>query len=254
MARHWSGTGPEYRLDWGDRVWILKIDAECPGLRSGDGDGPILGLEGIATAGRWVRDALSGSTLTGFEVRGGRVEATYEPRGWAPLVVRAAWGPSGIDGVDLEIEIRAGTGERLEALEIMLVSARAVPIEASAAREVWPRDASTAALSYDGREPDPDRLTTRPPGFPEGLMGRFGRSDGTDRVYAELVNPGDVSRRVVPVGPSAADRPTFRTGLFGFDLEKGVVFRSRLRGLWVKLAEIEARDRAFQAEPPPLST
>ena len=157
MSPRWGGSGPEFDLVWGGRTWRLKVDDARPGLRTQDEDGaeivgPLLALEGVAEVGRWEPDALSGATLIGYERRFERVEATYAPPGWGDLTVRAAWEPSGHDGVDLEIQMSALSVDQLKAVEVKLMSV--LPERPTARRRRWvePRDVRSAGLSYDGRE------------------------------------------------------------------------------------------------------
>src|SRR5262245_24191100 len=89
----WTGSGPEYTVEWGDETWTLRLDAVRPGLTRYD-FGPLLALEGLAEVGRWDPDALNGTCLIGQECRFNRVEATYAPAGWSETFVRAAWRPS----------------------------------------------------------------------------------------------------------------------------------------------------------------
>jgi hypothetical protein len=160
--------------------------------------------------------------------------------------------------VDLEIELSTRSVGELRHVEVRVASLwpsdqhGAVP----AARWVEPRDARCAALSYDGREPDLSGLTTLPPRASTFLTPRL-VADG-DRLYAEMVHPQDVSRRIREGGRTLARARTTRYGLFGYDLERGVVLRGRLRGIW--LSSPSAKEEAFRhmeqflAEPPPLST
>jgi hypothetical protein len=263
MARDWFGTGPEFHLEWGERTWTLKVDDVRPGLRTSSPDlGPLLSLEGVAEAGRWAPDALSGATLLGCELHGRRVEATYAPLGWGALFVRAAWTPSGDDGVDLEIQVYALSVGLLTAVEVKVVSQFPEPASARTSapivRWVEPRDAHSAALSYDGREPDLRALTTLPPREAAFHSPRLVVPDEADSwLYAEMVHPDDVSRRIREGGRTLALAHTTRYGLFGHDLEKGVVLRARLRGLWLrsenaKQTALERFDE-FLHEPLPLT-
>ena len=80
------------------------------------------------------------------------------------------------------------------------------------------------------------------------------------RNYAEMVRPDDCSRRffsgVFEGGCPPDGAIWIRYGLFGHDLEKGVVLRGRIRGIWAdsRSADQEARRRyeAFLSEPPAL--
>jgi len=254
MARKWRGEGPTYHVDWGGRTWVLRVDERRPCLRAEDDEvGPFLGLFGVAESGRWAPSALCGATLLGHECRLGRVEATYAPLGWGALRVRAAWSPSADDGIELEVQVSARSVGRLHAVEVMVVSGMWYEPE-KASRFVEPRDARSAALSYDGREPGLGGLTTLPPRDACPNLRRFGTSVGPP-YYAEFIHSRDVSRRITRGGSAA--RAT-RLALFGHDLERGVVLRARVRGHWLgdespRRRAFELRD-AFLREPPPLTT
>lgn len=262
MSRRWNGPGPEFDLAWGGRTWTLKVDDPSPGLRvRGEPVGPLLGLEGVAAVGRWAPEALSGASLVSFERRFERVEATYGPQGWDDLIVRAAWSPSGADGVDLEVQIHALSVDQLRAVEVKLASVLPEPSGSSRPKRwVEPRDARSAALSYDGREADLRGLTTLPladesaPLAPRVLPGPW--DDG--RTYIEMVHPNDAARRITEAGKATSLGHTTRYGLFGYDLEKGVVLRARLRALWTnsptaRQDALELYER-FKSEPLPLGT
>jgi hypothetical protein len=262
MTRSWDGTGPEFTLEWGGRPWTLKVDRPRPGLHiQGEAIGPLLGLEGIAAIGHYANDAFSGSTLVGFERRLHRIEATYAPPDWGDLTIRAAWGPWGDEGIDLEVQVSALSVDLLKALEVKLASVLPEPA-ASGRPKRWvePRDARSASLSYDGREGDIRGLTTLPPAeessplAPRVIPGPW--DDGWS--YIEMVHPHDASRRITEAGKPTSLGHTTRYGLFGHDLERGVVLRARLRGIWTNSSR--ARGEAlehyegFLNEPLPLGT
>jgi len=80
----------------------------------------------------------------------------------------------------------------------------------------------------------------------------------TSPTYIELIHPDDVSHAA---GPHVRDHDgpgSVRHALFGYDLEKGIILRGRLRGTWLlgppDEAEIDRRRRAFLREPLPLGT
>ena len=138
----------------------------------------------------------------------------------------------------------------------MIVASRfgePVDIE-TAPRVVIPRDGSAAALSYDGREPTLSGLSTAPPGD-EPALWRVPKSGRDGWTYLEMVHPEDASRRILE---GTLPYRSIRYGLFGYDLERGVVLRGRLRGVWLSKdrahSEGEAVYRGFLAEPPPLTT
>ncbi len=126
-------------------------------------------------------------------------------------------------------------------------------------QRVLPLDARSAALSYDGREPDgvlsclttlPIDSQTRPNIFsPPGVA--------TGTTYIEMVRPNDAARQI-HLEPSDPDLPVLERiactyGLFGHDMEKGVVFRARLRACWLDAGNdgtrIESLYTSFLDEP-----
>jgi hypothetical protein len=253
LERAWEGSGSGYRLEWGGLEWTVEPGASPVGFRA-EGLGPLLALEGLAASGRRDADAFGAASLRGVEVRQGRLEATFVPQGWPELTVRAAWWPVGERGVGLEVELGTRSVGELRGVEVLVRSQLGGAVLAGAPRSVEPRDARAAALSYDGREPDVAGLTTEPPG-PVGypwLVPQSGREGAT---YLEMVHPDDAARRV-HVGRLPYDLTVY--GLFGYDLERGVVLRGRMRGFWLPKAaaytEAERLYAEFLREPPPLTT
>jgi len=62
-------------------------------------------------------------------------------------------------------------------------------------------------------------------------------ADQADLYYMELVQPNDVARRIIVEPfeqPARRCSLSTRYGLFGHDVEKGVVLRARLRGCWIR--------------------
>jgi len=260
MSRSWDGDGPEFIVPWGGRTWTLKVDDPQPGLRLVDeGTGPLLGLEGLSALGHTSTDVFSFKTLVAWERRSDRVEATYAIETWGGLSVRAVWSLWEENGIDLEVQISASSVGELKALEVKLASVLPEPAVGSRPKRwVEPRDARSAGLSYDGRELDVRGLTTLPPCdesnllVPRVLPGPWG--DGWS--YIEMVLPHDVARRITEAGKPSSLGHTTRYGLFGHDLEKGVVLRARLRALWSQAKDPRQEalelDERFRHEPPPL--
>jgi hypothetical protein len=265
MTRAWHGEGPNFTVAWGGDDWTLSVEGQHPGLRPGKSLpalGPLLSLDGVAAPGRCAPTALSDATLVGLERRHDRIEATYAPLGWGALYVRAAWSPIGTDGIDLEVQGQALSVGQLRSLEVKLFSSLAPPADAPspALRWVEARDAQCASLSYDGREADLRGLTTLPPRESAFLAPRLVPVDlhGEPWLYAEMVHPHDISRRIREAGRTLAQAHNTRYALFGLDLEKGVVLRARLRAVWLRGAD--AKERAFEhfeeflSAPLPLGT
>lgn len=126
-------------------------------------------------------------------------------------------------------------------------------------RAVFPRDAQAARLSYDGRCPELGTMLCGPTGVAPLVVWRL---PGGEVSYLEMCHVQDAARLVLgrPAGGAS-----WRTapllgefGLFGQDLEKGVILRGRLRGVWLaRQADLEvARElfHRFLEEPPPLAS
>ena len=253
MAREWTIDGPVYEIDWGGERWALSLESSTPGLRFPP-FGPLLALEGVSEPARGERGIFSDAALLGHECRFNRVEATFAPRDWSELFVRAAWSPWEEAGMDLEVQVHALTVDRLRALEVTILSAFAPLPEQGSLRSVEPRDRFSAAMSYDGREDDLNGLVSGPVGLitTPWLAPKSGREGWT---YVEMARPQDLSRRI---HEGRLPFVATRYGLFGHDLEKGVVLRARLRALWlpksIAFTEAERAFTDFLNEPPPLTT
>jgi hypothetical protein len=261
MSKRWSGEGPVFEiLQWGGLAWTLKVDDDFPGLRA-DGYGPLLGLAGVSASGRRQAHACSAKTLLRTECRFERVEATYALPDWGATTVQATWISASADTVDLHIEVITQSVDLLRKLEVELLSCwpHAGSPPPRPLRWVEPRDARSAGLSYDGRESDLHGLTTLPPRESTFLTPRIVPDERRDGwTYVEMIHPDDVTRRIREGGRTLATAKTTRYGVFGYDLEKGVVLRARLRGIWIHSPEAKeeafARMEQFLHEPPPLTT
>jgi hypothetical protein len=267
---HWTGLGPDFSVSWGGRPWTLELDDASPGLRF-DSDRAavkLLSLHGLAQAGRFESGVFTRANLVGFERVRSRVQATFAPRGWGGLVVRAAWTPIvRRDAIELEIQVSCTSVGEIHDLEVMVVSQVSDEgREQRPAVRMEARDARSAALTYDGRESAValGDMTTVPLSKSPQLSFRprvFARQDRqADAFYVEMAQLNDVARRItgdhVLDGASTPLAVFTRYGLFGHDLEKGVVLRSRLRGYWISslTPEDDAQSlyQEFLREPLPL--
>jgi hypothetical protein len=217
MWNRWNGSGPCFGLRWGGRIFELATDSERPGLRElQGGPGVLLGLDALADQGRLGVGALGKSSLVSVENRLGRVEAVYAPEGWGMLRVRAAWIPRSDDVLDLEIQLQAASVGDLKAVEVLVSS-----------------DLGKDAAGSDS--PFLAHLAS-----PSGAASSY---------YVEMVHPDDRS-------PHPGKRSPGRYALFGLDLERGVILRGRLRGIWLASEPVEAEvSRLFDEfvkEPLPL--
>jgi hypothetical protein len=248
-GKGWRRIGDGFGVDWADAAWTFGIADGRAGLLREGGPGPFLCVTGLAAVGRRNDGAFTADSLVGIDVVHGRLLATFEPAGWHGLTVRAGWGLCRDGrGMDLEIQATATSVGALRRLEIL--AAARPPADASPDSEprllVEPRDRSAAGSSYDGREPDDvlTRLATLEVGRRSAPIVRDG--------YFEIAHPDDAARTIraeMDMGRST------RHGFFGFDLERGVVLRGRLRGVFLDDPRSwrDERDR-FLAEPPPLRT
>lgn len=263
----WRGRGPDFELDWAGLSWRLKLDGPRPGLELVGSEGALLlGLAGLAARGRSCCWEYERPILTKFDCLFGRVESSYTFPDWGGLALRASWSviPE-IEGLDLEVQISADSVDFLKALEVQVVTrlddTAGPELDRSAVEAVVePRDRESAALSYDGREPWEilRRLSTLP--VPARIGAGFAPSVietpwlGAGRRYVEFVHPDDVARRQTERRAGAG--AGLRYGIFGHDLEKGVVLRSRMRGFWapgpVSGEDIDASYREFREAPLPL--
>jgi len=229
-----------------------------------------LALDGVAAVGRFDPTALSAKSLVRVERLAERVEATYAVSRWGGLEVRASWSPtSRHDGIDLEVQVSASSVGELRGLETFVCSRIAAPGTATGEPvSIWvqPRDTRSAGFSYDGRTPAADlrRLTTLPlhdslaPGLSQ--VAALGPGRESAGCYLEMAHPHDVARRVFwgqrPPDTASTGELHIGYGLFGHDLEKGVVIRARIRGLWISGRDMAVLPpvalREFVAMPPPL--
>jgi hypothetical protein len=273
MQATWERAGSDYVLILANQSWRLGLGGTRPGLAGPDQwttGGALLALDGLAATGRSDPTAFRAENLVSVELFRSRVEATYAPAGWADLKVRASWSPTRDGkGVDLEVQVTALSVGELRAVEVF-VSSFVGPGDSAGALtiEVLPRDRRAAGLSYDGRESAEvlHRLRTAP--VPDGAANGISpvalgwSHDDHFTSFLEMVHPDDAARRMIirriASGQPEGDVVAIRNGLFGYDLERGVVLRGRLRGLWVtepaeQLAgKAGSEFRRFLDEPPPL--
>jgi len=249
----WEPSNGSWAIRWGGSVWTLDQTEGRFGPRADDGSNRrLLTLEGLAATGGREDGVFAADSLVNVERLHSRLFATFAPKGWHGLTVRAAWGPSR-DGRGLDLEVQAITSSvgELEKLEILVGSTWSAAGANSIIVE--PRDRRSASLSYDGRETIETlrRLTTLP--IPQSETAAFAPlvvADGAGR-YLEMVHPYDAARRCV--AKAGGETIAARYALFGFDLEKGVVLRGRLRGVQIDdSADVDSERQRFLSEPPPL--
>ncbi len=264
-----------YTLPWAGKIWRLRLDSASPGLaRSDVPAGLVLAMAGLSSTDRRDLEVFDERNLTSVELFRERVQASYRPSGWGDLEVRASWGLTA-DGqsVDLEVQVSASSVGELRDVEVFVSSCPGGSENRSIAKTrflVRPRNARSAAMTYDGREPSESlyELTTAPvprPGTKDpGPIILHSGSDDDPSGFLEMVHPDDLSRRIVTLEQRTQDTEGIavatRTALFGHDLEKGVVIRGRLRGRWFGTSPDPDGVPALQEfahfldAPPPLGT
>lgn len=242
----WRGNGPEFDFDWFGAKWRLRLDGPQPGLECSSGPIKVLSLAGLTARGRLGLWESERPTLAKFEVLNERVEASFSFPTWGGLSLRASWSfLEELEGVDLEVQVLADSVDFLKRLEVQVLSDFSSRTQETAAGieriVVEPRDRESAGLSYDGREPEVvlQRLWTLP--LPSEIGADFRPkvvpvpNFAGDAHYIEYVHPEDVSRRATSEGLTspgvAGPTSAVRYGIFGHDLEKGVLLRGRLRGI-----------------------
>jgi hypothetical protein len=249
----WTGSGPEFTLSWGRRLWTLSLDQSNPGLVAETGRAAIklLSLEGIAKGGRFEPHIFGPRTLIGFERYRESVRATFAPPAWGGLVVRAAWAHApDREQVDLEVQMSAASVGELTGVEVVIKSTFGGQGVVEAAWSIPCMPAALAGWADAGDAPLASEIPPR-------VWTPFATEAGLS--YIEMAHPNDVARRTkLPAMPeeSVASPAATRYALLGHDLEKGVVLRARVRGAWVRseLANNDAGSlyREFLSEPLPL--
>lgn len=240
----WQGEGPEYTIAVAGRRWTLNLDRPQPGPMASDGRSlaRLLTLLHVSTAGQRDERAFDGSSLVNFERHRRRIQAVFAPSSWPGLNVRAAWEPTPAgDGLDLEVQLLSTSADAYPRVEVGVGSRWTETIDPSAPEPVYRVESRQAGVTG----PFPP-CVCRVPGFVTG------------RDYLEMVQPNDCARRVLgePAPDATSGGFSIEHELFGHDLEKGVVLRGRIRGIWIDSnpAEDEVRRRyeAFRHEPPAL--
>ena len=263
--------GEGFEVDWGGEAWELRHADGRIGLHRPSGGGLHLALAGLTATGRYEDRVFTAEALVGFELVHGRLLATFEPKGWHGLIVRAAWGSCREGrGIDLEVQASTTSVGQLKRVEILVESRPMGDVPSDRFLTlVSPRDRLAAGSTYDGREPsavlrrlntlhvpEPGRSSPSPPSAAKWDAAEIGAQGG----YLEVGHADDIARHLRESADEGRIRWS-RYALFGHDLEKGVVLRARLRGVHVAVQALKDADETltdeierFLAEPLPLRT
>lgn len=220
-------------------------------------DGPSPGLERPASAGAEAATtrllaiqlgrARSAEGISAH-VREGDLVATFEETPDSLLRVQAYWrtgwaaGVAGVlAGVDLEVSVQTSL---LDNDPRLTTESRLPPAE------VWSLVGDTWQQLTPGKSP----LVLGPESGTSAILCRFA---GEQPSYFEMTHPADFRRLGMEVEWGTSGIRIDRA-LFGHDLEKGVILRSRIRGGLVPRASDQTVARrawqAFIASPLPLTT
>ncbi len=141
-------------------------------------------------------------------IRGG-VAVTYRLMVGGDVALKAVWSTiEGADGVDLEVSAHTRTVGLVQTLEVILGSR-------------WPRSCRAEIVATPARENQGVLMAPSTPGAITLMAG----TPFPGQTYVEMVQPfGLLDREIADEGTS------YR--LFGHDLERGVLVRARIRGVW----------------------
>ena len=197
------------------------LDDEVPGLSpaAGVAHARLLALRGAIGQGVANAGVAPGMLIDNTPLRGG-VAATYRLMIGGDVALKAVWSTiKGADGIDLEVSANTRTVGLVQTLEIILGSR-------------WPR--SCRAESVDTPiEENPGVLLAS---ATRGAITLMTGPAFPGQTYVEMVQPfGLLDQEIADEGTS------YR--LFGHDLERGVLLRARIRGVWT--ASEGARETAI---------
>jgi hypothetical protein len=249
----WVLEGTRARLAMPELVAELDLNQPDQGLHGIVFRGQVLEGQRIAAVelakGRGYEPPLADAY-----VRGDDLVATYAPSEKCPLRVQAYWRalpldqvPSGATGLDLEVSVQ--TPEWLVAAELAAVTQFQAGKTLRLTHQDGPRwqeaiptaRGSLALLPADG------------PGCLLFCRGRGGPA------YLEMIHPADFHHDELSLTADASpDQVRLAHQLFGQGLEKGVILRARVRGMWLaedlSEASADAAYREFVAARLPLTT
>lgn len=217
--------------------WAIRWHNVTPGLYwSAPGKthwhGPVLGAIGLTATDLEQHGSLNESNLSQIEIVRDRCELTFQPHGWHDTSVRFAWTPVDSHQFDLMTEVSTRSVGLLHGVELGIeTSAWLTPENVSLWYEAM-RDEAASARSIDGRESawfaaqhqfetDENVAGT---GESRCWFPTLLKSPHDSFQFLECTHPFDISRRY-----RDADSRTQRTWVFGYDMERGVVFRARNR-------------------------
>lgn len=266
MESHWIETDSALELRSADHegFWSIRWSGCLPGLywagTSGQsGIGPVLGGLGLTAAGRADVGETNEKNMVQLEVVQNRAEMTFLPPSWHDTKIRLCWWPTAPGQFDLMSEVSTRSVGLLKGVELGIFSTMN---NLDGSRDLWVeefRDHDAALRSTDGR--DVAWIKNQQHIQPESLNSEESKpwspillSDAYSKLsILEMTHPYDISRRF-----RDKNGLSIRTWTFGYDMERGVVFRGRHRCRLINPSEIvdqsyiENWQNEFAGQPLPL--
>jgi hypothetical protein len=271
----WQLTRDEYRLKHAGLAGVLRLRGPAPGIRnvtlSADKKrvrwpGPVLAVRAVQAAGTSPVAVRVPATVE-HRLRSDAVDLQLVESIRLPVRLQLYWCALRPRAIDSEIlltpshdfdglevlTISESPAERSDHGECLVRSNRWIDVRQTqlASWLVVPRDGDAAASSLDGRSPRLDCMALLPPC--RSPMVCF-RPPGRTWSYVEMSHSDDCVR---VFARRQDNRFQWGFGLFGLDVEKGILLRGRVRGVFVPrrgdLRHADRRFKSFVAEPPRLS-
>ena len=282
MTLPWKRTRAGYQLDHSGIRGILRLIGPAPGLRQlslrrgaivSSWPGPLLGVQAITAEPGHDWKVGARAAQPGHRLRTNRLDIQLSESSRCPFRVQVYWDAARPNGIDMEVLVT--TALEFEQLEVHTHSTATenragpksdclVPV-VSSDRWVGLREAMRgktiglefpcdrmAAAAGPGRRNSGSRGIVPAPPFRLPVI--CCRPAGRNWSYVEMSHPEDCVRIVARKFRGTIE---WRFGLFGLDIEKGVILRGRVRGVFIPrrgdLNRAEKLFKDFVAEPPRLS-
>jgi len=272
MEKVWSESDGDWRLSCGELAGRLCLDTHRPGLRelalsgAAVSAGPTLALEWLQAAEERAALVPPCTDRKRVRVRSICVDARIPPPEHWHAQLHCYWLLSAARRLACDVLISPEARfERLELLTTSQLYAAAVLVSVDPRHPRWielpgcnglgarwyvlPRDRQAAEWTFDAARP-PWRHSLVMPlmGYPVVLV----RLRDKPVTYVEYAHPEDCQRLIVRVENGRCE---VRFGLFGLDVERGVVVRARLRAAFVPRehdthAAQELYEELLEEEPP----
>lgn len=283
MAAPWQIAADAYRLNHSGLRGTVALRGPAPGLRKlsltwGEDTlkwlGPLLAVRCIEVAGKPPFQVGFPPARPDHRLRSNLLDVQLDETSRCPVRLQIYWSAARARQIDMEV--LATTVHAFDKLEVLTWSAAPAKeatsrseclFRVSANHSGWvdvreamrlgaewlviPRDRNAAIVGLDGRSPGLDESIVGPP-FHSPIV--CYRPAGQSWSYVEMSHPDDCARIIARYHRRTVE---WGFGLFGLDIEKGVILRGRVRGAIVpRRDDLNRADRLFReflTEPPHLS-